>query len=516
MKNFIKRIDILGGDVSLFYKGEKGVRTLFGGLITIFVGFILVLLIIGFGQNFYKRINPLVVIQDLYPNYYNHYNISNSNFPISFRYENSDGKQLEIEEKSFYFDITHDRYIRRDGSLELVSRVGIPYKKCVKSEFDNDMLYDKLGLNKSLCFDFGEKGYFEFGGYWDGEFVDYIYINSLKCKEGSTNKKGIACASEKETQALISNLLYVSVYIPNILIDPSEYTNPFTLTLINLYSMLDLNIVKNTYLKFIEIQMFSDIGWLIQDIKEHKEISYYQTTTDYSLQSSLAYDEYYSNYYSSVTLYMVKNIKKYTRVYTKIQNLAAEVGGILKLFTSIMSILIHFYNNSYFEFELIKVLNNYLTTTKESPSNSIKINKSNYDKANNVSNLSNLNQSSFLNINKSNINTKDKSSLKNAEEINVRLVQIENRLMVIKRIHDELNKKHTSLDRKSEIAQSLKHYILSKICIYSKSDLKNNTNRMKNHIKEYLDIESIMINVVKQKRFNRVFFDNEESNFYLK
>ena len=512
MKNFIKAIDVFGGDVTLYYKGKSGVRTVFGGLITILVGFILILLIIGFGQNFYKRINPLLLIQDLNPNYYNRYNISNTNFPISFRYENSDGKLLEIEEKSFKFDIVHERYIRQDGSLELLLKENLPYKQCIKSEFSNDYLYDKFGLNKSLCFDYGEKGYHEFGGFWDGDFVDLIYFNFIKCKEGTINNKGLSCASEEETQTLISSLLYVSIFVPNILIDPSNYTSPFISTLTNLYSMIDSSIVKNTFHRFIEVQMISDIGWVIEDIKELKEISYFQTTVDYSLLSSFVNDIYYSNCYGSINLYMVKSIKKYTRVYSKIQNLAAEVGGILKLFTLSMSILIQFYNNSFFEYEIMKLLDKYLTNTQDK-SNKINIPA----KAQSVSNLTNLNQSSFLNMNRSHIKVASPfKSKSNTEELNLRLQQIENNIIIVKRIQDELNRKHSFRENGGRLGLPLKRYILNKLCIFSKSDEKDYTKLLKNNIIEYLDIESILISVIKQKRLNQVLFEKEENSFYLK
>ena len=42
MKEIIRKIDYFGGNVSLSYKGNNGVRTIFGGIVTIFNGILLI------------------------------------------------------------------------------------------------------------------------------------------------------------------------------------------------------------------------------------------------------------------------------------------------------------------------------------------------------------------------------------------------------------------------------------------------------------------------------------------
>ena len=89
----------------------------------------------------------------------------------------------------------------------------------------------------------------------------------------------------------------------------------------------------------------SDEGWLLESRKEISKISYKLISTDYSLISNYQNDDKNKNIYGSVNFYLNKNYVKYIRKYEKIQTLAANVGGILKIFTFLLAILNQFYSN---------------------------------------------------------------------------------------------------------------------------------------------------------------------------
>ena len=105
--DFLKVLDIYGGKVNLYYDGKTGPRTILGGLFTIFLTLIFVLLVLSFGNDFFYRLNPSFLTQDVNPSNYTNYNITSNNFPFSFRLEDAYGKLVDPEFQYFYFEVIY-------------------------------------------------------------------------------------------------------------------------------------------------------------------------------------------------------------------------------------------------------------------------------------------------------------------------------------------------------------------------------------------------------------------------
>ena len=56
----LKKIDIFGQKIELTFRGTTSIKTPFGGCVLIILLLISTLLIVGIGQDFFKRINPTV------------------------------------------------------------------------------------------------------------------------------------------------------------------------------------------------------------------------------------------------------------------------------------------------------------------------------------------------------------------------------------------------------------------------------------------------------------------------
>ena len=235
----IKALDIYVGNAKLYYKGKTGPRTILGSLITILLTFIFILLVLSFGNDFFYRLNPSFLSQDINPANYTNYNITLKDFPFSFRFEDSYGKLVDPELKYFYFEVKYERYQRQDGNLELITTENLPYSLCKKEYFQEGDLFETKGMSKFYCIDFSQVNYLNFGGGWDGDFVNLIYIEYLKCNSGDVNHLNQPCGSTEMNNELVSNLYYVSLLLPQIMVDPSNYSNPFTKDLKSIYSLID-------------------------------------------------------------------------------------------------------------------------------------------------------------------------------------------------------------------------------------------------------------------------------------
>ena len=335
MKELIKRIDFLGGNINIQYKGNLGPKSVFGGIITILLLILTALLILGFGSDFFNRTNPSLYVQDVSPLDYKKFNITNNNLPISFRFENFRAEMIDQEQIYYFFDIFHSVFERsqKDGVMTLKSQELLDYKICEEKDFsENKSLFNQKNLKNSFCINYEKRESLSFGGDWDGNFIHYISVYFVKCPQGGFNRKGIPCGSEEINKKLVSSYFFASVFVPIVLVDPSNLEAPLIRDLKNYYFPIDNNIVKNHILRFEETVISSDIGWLIESINEQSIVFFNSVMSDYSLISSFQDDPYFKYVYGSTALVMNKKYKKYVRTYEKIQTLAANVGGILSIY----------------------------------------------------------------------------------------------------------------------------------------------------------------------------------------
>ena len=177
IKSLIRKIDFLGGDIKLLYKGNDGPRSILGGLISIILGIIISLLIIEFGQDFFYRLNPYIYVQDVNPLEYKKFNITNKDLPMSFRFENSDATLIDKDEIYFSFDVYHSIYERNsEGLMKLIKSNNLNYKLCNENDFvDNEDIFKSRGLQNTYCIDYGNLTHLEFGGDWDVMLFIFIW-----------------------------------------------------------------------------------------------------------------------------------------------------------------------------------------------------------------------------------------------------------------------------------------------------------------------------------------------------
>ncbi len=358
--NLLYLLDFNHDKLHFFFKGRKGAASLLGGFMTLIVGVIFVLLVIGFGSDFFYRLNPAILNQDIFPDEYKNFNFTTKNIPIAFRFEDVNGLSLDKEQKSFYFDIYYQKLNKVNGSWSS-DIYNLNYSKCNESDFKNKQDFYLKDFKNAYCID--NQG-LDLGGYWDGNFLNYIYINYLKCEEGSFSINGEPCNESRITNDYISKFTYLALYMQNVLYDPANYTNPFIVNLANTFYMLDLKLAKSIQINFIEYISSSDIGWIMENKISDSIISYYSQAIDYLL-SSFDDDPYMRNYLGTVSFYVTKKQIKYIRLYSKVQSLAANIGGILKITSFFLGLIVHFYSNVIVDYELSNQINSKLKVNTE-------------------------------------------------------------------------------------------------------------------------------------------------------
>jgi hypothetical protein len=183
-----------------------------------------------------------------------------------------------------------------------------------------------------------------------GSYFSPIY-NSLKIKisECTNSTESQKCKSKAEIDKQLK-FGYFSFAHTDINIDPTNYTTPNQIYNGNAF----LAISNREYREALHIQKLvrinTDKAWLFEDITTE---NYIQTET----ASNIVLQRPSVNFLNYFFRFNIK-VDTYNRSYTKVQNVAANVGGIIKIFVIICQSLVKIYGKTkYLEYVINKLFN---------------------------------------------------------------------------------------------------------------------------------------------------------------
>jgi len=266
----------------------------------------------------------------------------------------------------------------------------IPYKRC--NETINEPKFNEL-KNPELwnCFDLNIEG-LEFGGNWDGEFVNFFMFHLNIC-EHDKNEIPIkeTCLNFEKLKEFLNKRIFISINVPQVYFDFTDFEDPLKIEYKVYFSKISRNILRADICHFNFPLMKDDRGWIFSDYQYETNIS-----IDYCDQKIDWKNDYdYFNPSSDdilygMDIYLDKSYTYYIRTYMKFQDLVAIVGGFIKLITLIFAFLNFFFN----EYERDKMIINYFFNSFDS----------NYEDENilkkvDINQIDNLNPKSISNSN---------------------------------------------------------------------------------------------------------------------
>ena len=244
----MKNIDFLGGNINFNVDKTPRLTSVFGGIFTIISGIFLVLLFVGFGRNFYKRINPIVVKSPEIPKNYTFINVTNTEMSFSFRFEDFDGNAI-INDQLFFIEGKYiDQIVGNDGEWEVLEDSNIQNFPCEKEMFpEGTNIRENMDVSQFRCPVFGGR---DFGGFWDGNKISYFYFSINYCSEGFFNNEGKPCLPDEEKDKILDNIAYISIYYQKLIVDPTIYQIPMKKEIENVYYILDKKATKDIFIYF--------------------------------------------------------------------------------------------------------------------------------------------------------------------------------------------------------------------------------------------------------------------------
>ena len=333
----MKSIDIFGLKYDLLIEGQNMLQTKTGGQLAIIYFFIVIGLFFSFGMDLYLRKNPKVSLNNLVPDDYEYINLNNSNATLAYRIEDVNGQFYK--NNSIIQDFKLSLFSLKLNSLgiwDLISTNLIQPKMCkdlpnvdeVQENYNWDLTY-------WYCIDFNDVN--NLGGNWDGKFVKYLQIETFQCTNSTSNN--YSCASLDTIQTEINNnvtknLLFFSYLYMNGIAKVSNVSYPISTSLVNHYDALDVRVSKRKYQIYKRIQLDSDNGWLFPKIDTTMIYCLGDEFSDFVLK-----DPQTNNLLQTTIIYFGKNIDSYSRSFTKIQEVFAQIGGFSSMLKILLSVL---------------------------------------------------------------------------------------------------------------------------------------------------------------------------------
>ncbi len=320
-------LDVQGKSIELYFKSKSSYTSKIGGFLTLILLIIFIAVFIIFGQDFFYKLNPSVLVQQINSKSYELFKVNNKNFPLAFRLRDFRGNLVDEEQEHFYYTFLLSENKKNDeGQLKLAKNTLIGYSICKEEDFD-PQLYAEKNLKDYFCINLSSVNAtnLDFGGGWDGDYVNYLFAGITACKENSFNfQKGKPCGSDEKRKQIITKGIVSTILVPYVLFDPSNFEKPFIMDMKFISFGIDEYLIKKLELKFQNKIIESDIGWIFQQIEANQMLSYMSHLVDSIYYLSMK-DNSFGSAMSTITFNMDKQVVKYYRKYMKIQELLANV-----------------------------------------------------------------------------------------------------------------------------------------------------------------------------------------------
>jgi hypothetical protein len=344
MSAFLSRLltscDGISPPLNFRYNNYSNIKTVIGGIVTLLlIVFITFCTIYFFEDNIYKR-NPVT----RFSNSYSESNeIDISDFPIIFSFV----KNSKIIENPLKY-ISLEAYYNDMKTTEQIFQAYI--ETCSTSNLGNSTFHyleTNVDMNGSLCL-VRSKVKYQNGNILTKSLTvlndpmsltkQYLNIIVNPCKNTTTAK---TCAAQADIDTFLLDFNTVITTRDNY-IDMSNYTDPYS-SYINIHNVqTSSKLAKAVYLSTKISELFTDDGFLFENIHNSTIIQIDNIRTE--VVNSIIPIQIF------ITGSRLSDV--YYRRYVKVQEILANVGGIMNFLFTISGLLISFYSTNFAIFDL--------------------------------------------------------------------------------------------------------------------------------------------------------------------
>ena len=344
----IKAVDILGKKVKLYFGGNSNRhKTLYGGILSLILYAVFLAMFYIFGNDMFFKTKPIVTESVFYDVEPKRYNLTEDSFLFWVG--------LQDGSSNYFYDPTIFRVEAKfliksmvNNSVKWTTKI-LKTRKCdLETDIDKKFngLMKKDPLNTAICLDSTDilnKQLYLQGTFTNDDFTS-IYINLFSCTNNTT--PGVICKTQNQINEKLSGGYLVMDYIENF-IDPLNYTNPNTRINLNSYTTSSNNYKKDWIFYFRNVEYLTDDNPLLEGFST--QINFLQTNiAKESISYSIA-----DNKFASFGFRLAQERYIITRRYMKIQDVFAQMSGIIYLIFYLFQFIIYIFASIDFNMTLI-------------------------------------------------------------------------------------------------------------------------------------------------------------------
>jgi len=353
MSDIIKT-DFLGKKPSLLYNGSKIHKTLFGALLSLLTIFISSISCGYFMYLMFSRTSYNVIVSDEY----NEKPFKNlTNVAVSIIVSDLLGRKINNSEK--YFGIkakylnTEPVYDNNGIISYSLKYTDVELEPCKLNEHFQENLEiwkDHRYLGYAMCIQRNQtlNSTLPFGVTGFTGLKLFIH----KC---NNDTKISNCAPQQEIDFLLGSL-FISLRFVNYYYNHENLNDPGVPYVYVDNVPMSSTVYKMCLYNFMNVEYLSDEGFIFPETKTSFYTMITQGNTIYS--TDLRVTTLIPNTFGTVTLTMDRLKKKFYRKYYKAQNMIADLGGVIKGFVLISSLIYYFIKENLFFHDLMKANEN--------------------------------------------------------------------------------------------------------------------------------------------------------------
>jgi hypothetical protein len=328
----VKSVDFLGLQPKLHVFGQQRLKSNFGGIMSILAAALSLAVAFYFTVSTFRR----ETINTVFGQVYDRKPVLNfSSLPMMFSLvEVGTGQIVGGEENERYFDVTAEIlegiFEIKDGKKTSRGQITpLPMIKCNISQFEKNPEYfkDIVAGEKYWCFDNSNRTVYGLYGGAHNYGIINIYLRTCT---NTTLKND--CYPDDVIQKKLANVLLSFLSIDNLIDHSNE--KPFTTYLKAILYPVGVGLYKRMYTYYKPVNYTTDFGFVFTDLYQENSFQFanMDVSVDIKPRNPLGY-------FSQVTVAGFQSNDYYTRSYFKIQNLLANIGGIIKAIMIIVEMI---------------------------------------------------------------------------------------------------------------------------------------------------------------------------------
>lgn len=321
-------LDIYGKQISFGIDGRSSFQTNLGSFITLVTLALTIFCCLLFGSDLYYKENPSVVDQTSQPL---------ETTPLYFKPENY---TMVFSFGDDYFNFDPTGFFTISISYEFIDNFNAN-KTTSQMTMRNCTEYDMrnyLGLFKQghfLCLNIAE---FVLKGSWTENYLSRIKISVNRCRNSTLSP--IVCKPDEVISKKIQDDVYFNIYAEDKSVNTDDFDSPFTNYIKDLYWLLDNKLGKHVEVFLKKVTISTDSGSVLSSTSSDFVHKFEHYDLDVVSNENIVNRTYPL---MKLVLYASSHTQLIQRVYPKVQFVAAEVSGIVKIFSMVCMVLLSFY-----------------------------------------------------------------------------------------------------------------------------------------------------------------------------